>query len=740
MPTHTATVQQMVADAALAYGLNPIIFFTQMQGESGFNPGAVGAAGEIGVAQFMPATWTRVILQHPELQEPPFNATSDPAGRSNVLANIYAAAAHMADLLASHGGTDYWSALRDYNGSGPAAEAYATGVLGRAATMTQEDQEFADALGGAGGGGDSVRLVTGMTLVNLDTGERVQIAVSTDNRSGSPVLTITNATGTRLLEGFWATLDGSAFQLARGQIAGAPRPLTVAERVEAGLPGATSADIGGRSVAEEIELLQFQHDLAVQRGDHDRAEDFKNQIAILKKQQDFTFKLDRLDALDNLTTTILGLQQQARTSGIEAIGRDPFRGAIQAQGGTAIGRSPFERLRQQQLDFAEAEIPSVGAGAGTTEVQAAIDEAQGLIRNIPQRPIGLRHGGNVTPIRGGFVNTDTGEVGDSLIVGESGAERIDMSNGLITVTPQAKRRRGGLRAEHGGTFSLTDPIDAPTQPGGGFGVGTEQFGEEALSRAQAIFPLFEALGFSEVPLINRQATGGLGDVLGGPSLGTGLGGFGTPESFPRPGDPSDIFTQLGTRPRLIFDPNLGLFFQVNENTGELQILGDIATAVSQFHINPSDAVTMTVEEVQQSGFNVDPAVITAGGFGPGTDSGLGGPLGAPLQRQESLLGSGRGRFSELNPLIAPLDIGQTVGILLPDPRMIAAVWNDLDIRTQDAVFSAYGLAGFNEAQLEERIRFFTPQGGQTARGGGRVFNQRAGRVASAAGLPSSFAA
>ena len=585
------------------------------------------------------------------------------------------------------------------------------------------------------GRGEPDVLVDGMELINTETGERITIEI---NQLGE-IRRAGLAAGSGPINGQWTTLNGWVFSVGNGIPAGVPRFLENATAVRLGLPGVTAPAPGsqGRTFAQDIEFLELQQKLALARGDHERAADFKNQIEILKKQQDFTFKIDRLNALDNLTTTILGLQERARTSGIEAIGRDPFRGAIQAQGGTAIGRSPFERLRKEQLDFAATEIPSAGANASTAEVQAAIDEAQGLIREIPKRPIGLAHGGQARVVRGGFTNVATGQAGDHLIVGERGPERIDMSKGIITVTPLRKKVKGGLKAEHGGTFSVDNPINAPTQPGGGFGVGTEQFGEEALSRVQAIFPLFEALGFSEVPLSNSPRTGGIGDVLGGPSLGTGLGGFGTPEAHPRPGDPSDIFQRLGTRPRLIFDPNLALFFQVNENTGELQILGDIETAVNQFHINPADAVTMTVEEVQQSGFNVNSAIITAGGFPPGSDSGLGGPLGAPLQRQGSLLGSGRGRFSEQGPLFSQLDVAGTVGILLPDPRMIAGVWNSLDIRTQDAVFSAYGLAGFTEAQLTERIRFFTPQGGQTARGGGLDFNQGAGRVATAAGLPSS---
>ncbi|MCH8212279.1 MAG: hypothetical protein IIB99_13030, partial [Planctomycetes bacterium] len=216
-------------------------------------------------------------------------------------------------------------------------------------------------------------------LENVETGERIRIDIDQHGL----VRLLDDPTGNDTLSGLFSTLNGFSIQLGNGVQSGDALRLPNDVLIRLGLPVADTSGRGGRTFAEDIEFLELQHDLAIARGDHERAADFKNQIEILKKQQDFTFKINRLDALDNLTTTILGLQQQARTSGIEAIGRDPFRGAIQAQGGTAIGRSPFERLRKEQLDFAAAEIPSAGANASTAEVQAAIDEAQGLIREIP---------------------------------------------------------------------------------------------------------------------------------------------------------------------------------------------------------------------------------------------------------------------------------------------------------------------------------------------------------------------
>ncbi len=74
------TVQEMVVDAAQAYQIDVRTFLAQMAQESSFDPALVGSSGEIGVGQFMAATWPGVILVHPELQEPPFNAISTPDG------------------------------------------------------------------------------------------------------------------------------------------------------------------------------------------------------------------------------------------------------------------------------------------------------------------------------------------------------------------------------------------------------------------------------------------------------------------------------------------------------------------------------------------------------------------------------------------------------------------------------------------------------------------------------------
>lgn len=52
-------IQNLVIDSAQACGLDFTIAFYQIQRESNFNPSAVGADGEKGIAQFTAGTWAR---------------------------------------------------------------------------------------------------------------------------------------------------------------------------------------------------------------------------------------------------------------------------------------------------------------------------------------------------------------------------------------------------------------------------------------------------------------------------------------------------------------------------------------------------------------------------------------------------------------------------------------------------------------------------------------------------------
>src|ERR1700690_3086870 len=51
-----SATQQQIVNAALAAGVDPAIALAVAQTESGFNQGAIGSSGEVGIFQLMPAT------------------------------------------------------------------------------------------------------------------------------------------------------------------------------------------------------------------------------------------------------------------------------------------------------------------------------------------------------------------------------------------------------------------------------------------------------------------------------------------------------------------------------------------------------------------------------------------------------------------------------------------------------------------------------------------------------------
>lgn len=123
-----AELQNLVTDYAYSYGIDPAIALAQIQRESGFNPNAVGADGERGLAQILPSTWPQVS------QGISFDQAFDPDY------NLTAWGNYMQWLLDRYG-WDYSKALMAYNG-GPgnldrgtvsgAARNYAKTILAQA--------------------------------------------------------------------------------------------------------------------------------------------------------------------------------------------------------------------------------------------------------------------------------------------------------------------------------------------------------------------------------------------------------------------------------------------------------------------------------------------------------------------------------------------------------------------------------------------------------------------------------
>lgn len=95
-PAYYAAIAKQFAVEA---GIDPAIFANQMYHESGMNPNARGAAGEVGIAQFMPGT----------------AASWGVTDRSDPIQSLRGAANYMRSALVQSGG-DYSKALAMYNG------------------------------------------------------------------------------------------------------------------------------------------------------------------------------------------------------------------------------------------------------------------------------------------------------------------------------------------------------------------------------------------------------------------------------------------------------------------------------------------------------------------------------------------------------------------------------------------------------------------------------------------------
>jgi soluble lytic murein transglycosylase-like protein len=102
-----APYRDVIDKASAAYGYNANLLAAQLYEESSFNPAAKGAAGEIGMAQIMPATFNADIRNH----FPEFRAYDAPDLYKPEIA-IPACAAWMSFLARND---NVFKALRDYN-------------------------------------------------------------------------------------------------------------------------------------------------------------------------------------------------------------------------------------------------------------------------------------------------------------------------------------------------------------------------------------------------------------------------------------------------------------------------------------------------------------------------------------------------------------------------------------------------------------------------------------------------
>jgi soluble lytic murein transglycosylase-like protein len=110
----TSSIQSLITSIADQFGVPSSIALAVAQKESGFNQNAVGAAGEIGVMQLMPATAAGLGVD-------PSDLTQNVTGGVSLLASLYQQFGDWSDALAA------------YN-AGPthlaAGQSYASSILG----------------------------------------------------------------------------------------------------------------------------------------------------------------------------------------------------------------------------------------------------------------------------------------------------------------------------------------------------------------------------------------------------------------------------------------------------------------------------------------------------------------------------------------------------------------------------------------------------------------------------------
>lgn len=112
-----AGFNEAIQSAADEFGVDPWVLAATAYRESDCRPGVTGAAGEIGMFQVHPRWWSDALKS-----EGIIKSDSD---LYNMETNIRAGAWIFSNIQ-RRVGDDIWTMFRTYNGSGPAARAYAT--------------------------------------------------------------------------------------------------------------------------------------------------------------------------------------------------------------------------------------------------------------------------------------------------------------------------------------------------------------------------------------------------------------------------------------------------------------------------------------------------------------------------------------------------------------------------------------------------------------------------------------
>jgi soluble lytic murein transglycosylase-like protein len=155
----TTSIQSLITSVANQFGVPSSIALAVAQKESGFNQNAVGAAGEIGVMQLMPATAAGLGVNPSDLNQ-------NVEGGVSLLASLYRQFGNWSDALAAYNAGP---------GNIQAGQGYAASVLGSIPTdsvSTGVDSLTADLTGGlpdfsSDSGGVSPWVWVGVALAGL---------------------------------------------------------------------------------------------------------------------------------------------------------------------------------------------------------------------------------------------------------------------------------------------------------------------------------------------------------------------------------------------------------------------------------------------------------------------------------------------------------------------------------------------------------------------------------------------
>jgi transglycosylase-like protein with SLT domain len=141
-----------IANASAANGIPSILLQSLISKESGFDPNAIGSAGEVGLTQLMPST-----------------AASLGVDPTNITQNINGGAQLLSDLIEQNGG-DVAAALSAYNTGSPTSSVglnYAQSVLANAGLPQDLNINIAQALAMGGTSGTNPLTGSGFSLSSL---------------------------------------------------------------------------------------------------------------------------------------------------------------------------------------------------------------------------------------------------------------------------------------------------------------------------------------------------------------------------------------------------------------------------------------------------------------------------------------------------------------------------------------------------------------------------------------------